>query len=96
MRLRTVVKLGTIISVLLFVVAVGYYAFMQLDMADRNRDINLYSLVPADCTAVLESDDISAFLHECSNLNYASELERLQFPGLFNFIIKLFGNCIRI
>lgn len=87
MRLRTVVKLGTIISVLLFVVAVGYYAFMQLDMADRNRDINLYSLVPADCTAVLESDDISAFLHECSNLNYASELERLQFPGLFNFII---------
>lgn len=87
MRLRTVVKLGTMISVLLFVVAVGYYAFMQLDMADRNRDVNLYSLVPTDCTAVLESDDISVFLNECPNLNYASELEHFQFPGLFNFII---------
>lgn len=87
MRLKTVVKLGTVISVLLFCVAVGYYAFMQLDMAGRSRDINLYSLVPSDCSAVLESDDISAYLNEWSDLNYGAELERFQFPGLFSFII---------
>ena len=46
MRLRTVVKLGTIISVALFCLAIGYYAFMQLDTAGRNREVNLFSLIP--------------------------------------------------
>lgn len=87
MRLNTMVKLVTIISVLLFSIAVGYYAFVQLNMTNRNHNVDLYSLVPADCTGVLESDDISAYLHELPNLSYGRELERFQFPGLFGFII---------
>jgi len=55
MQLKTVVKIGTIVSVLLFCLAVGFYAFMRLDMAERNRDVNLYSLVPSNCVGVLES-----------------------------------------
>lgn len=87
MKLNTLVKLVTVISVLLFSIAVGYYAFIHLSMADRNRTVNLYSLVPADCSGVLESDDISAYLHELPNLNYGNELECFQFPGLFGFVI---------
>lgn len=88
MDLRTVTKLVTIISVMLFCVAVGYYAFTHLDVTKRARNVNLYSLVPDDCTVVLETDDISAYLHELPKMNYSAELERLQFPGLFNFIIE--------
>lgn len=87
MKVSTVTKLVTIISVLLFCMAVGYYAFMHLDMTNRSRAFNLYSLVPADCSGILESDDISAFLHELPNLNYCEELENFQFPGLFHFIV---------
>ena len=87
MRLKTVVKFGTIVSVLLFCIAVGYYAFMKLDMANRNRDVNLFTLIPDDCTVVLQSDDISACLDELSNLNYERELEHFQFQGLLHFII---------
>lgn len=87
MRLKTVVRLGTIISVLLFCMAVGYYAFMQLDMANRNRKVDLLSLVPSDCSGVLESDNISTYLNDLSELNYGLELERFQFPGLFSFIL---------
>ena len=64
MRLRTVVKLGTIISVALFCLAIGYYAFMQLDTAGRNREVNLFSLIPQTSVSVLDSDNINAFLHE--------------------------------
>ena len=87
MRLKTVVKLGTILSVLLFVLAVGYYAFMRLDMMDRNRDVNLFSLVPSSSVGVLESNNVHAFFDDYSMLNYSDELERMQFPGLFNFLI---------
>ena len=87
MRMKTVVKLGTILSVLLFVLAVGYYAFMRLDMMDRNRDVNLFSLVPSSGVGVLESNNVHAFFDDYSMLNYSDELEKMQFPGLFNFLI---------
>lgn len=87
MRLKTVAKLGTVVSVLLFCLAVGYYAFMRLDMAEHNRDVNLFSLIPSNSIAVLESDHVDAFLNEYPNYNYGNELDNLQFPGLFNFLI---------
>ena len=87
MRMKTVVKLGTILSVLLFVLAVGYYAFMRLDMMDRNRDVDLFSLVPSGSVGVLESNNVHAFFNEYSTLNYGSELEGMHFPGIFSFLI---------
>ena len=64
MKLKTVVKLCTIISVALFCIAVGFYALMQLDMADRNRDVNLYTFLPEDCPVVFESNNINDFLND--------------------------------
>lgn len=87
MRLKTVAKLSVFISVLLFCVAVGFYAIARLDMTERNREVNLYSLVPNDCVGVLESDNISAFLNEIPSLNYGKELDGFQFPGLFEFLL---------
>ncbi|MFR8639650.1 MAG: hypothetical protein ACLVEE_03800 [Phocaeicola vulgatus] len=49
MRLRTVAKLGMVLSVVLFCTAVGFYGFAKLSLTDKSREINLFSLVPADC-----------------------------------------------
>jgi hypothetical protein len=56
-------------------------------MANHHRDVNLFTLIPDDCTVVLQSDDISACLGELSDLNYERELGRFQFQGLLNLII---------
>lgn len=87
MRLKTVAKLSVSVSVLLFCLAVGFYAFTRLDMTERNREVNLYSLVPADCQSVLESENITDLLNILPTLNYGEELTRLQFPGLFEFLL---------
>lgn len=87
MKLKTIIKLGTILSVLLFCLAVGYYAFMQVNVANRNRNVNLFALVPDNCAGVLISENINAFLEECPTLNYSSEFDQFQFTGLFNFIL---------
>lgn len=47
MRLRTVAKLGMVLSVVLFCTAVGFYGFAKLSLTDKSREINLFSLVPA-------------------------------------------------
>ena len=64
MRLKTVVKLGTMVSVLLFALAIGYYALMRLDVTGQSKDVDLFSLVPSDCVAVLENENIYAFWNE--------------------------------
>lgn len=88
MQLKTIAKIGTIISVLLFCFAVGFYAFMRLEATDRSRDINLFSLVPSDCVGVLESDRIQGVLNQVSMLNYNQELNGFHFPGLFDFFLS--------
>lgn len=50
MRLRTVAKLGMVLSVVLFCTAVGFYGFAKLSLTDKSREINLFSLVPADAS----------------------------------------------
>lgn len=88
MRLRTIAKLGMVLSVVLFCMAVGFYGFTKLSMTDKSKDINLFSLVPANgCTGVLESDNISFFLNEVSQQNYSEELSHFRFPGLFNYVL---------
>lgn len=93
MGLKTIVKLGTVVSVLLFVFAVGYYAFIRLGMTAYSRGVNLFSLVPSSCIGVLESDKVNVFVEE-STLNYHSELEQLQFPGLFHFLVNGWNNYV--
>lgn len=85
--LKTIIRIGTIFSVILFVLAMGCYVFMRLDMVKNNQNVDLYSLVPSDCIGVLESDNINAFFNENLVLNYNCELNAFQFPGLFEFLI---------
>ncbi len=88
MKTGTVIKLGVTLSVVLFCIAVGFYAFTQLSLTERNKDINLYALVPAEsCIGVLESDDISFYQDGLPQLNYRGELGNLRFPGLFNYLL---------
>lgn len=87
MRLKSIVKLGTMVSVLLFVLAVGYYVIMRLDMAERNRDADLFSFVPSDCVGVLDSDYIDVFLGNRQIFNYSQDLDAFHSTGLLKFLL---------
>ncbi len=88
MKTGTVIKLGVTLSVVLFCIAVGFYAFTQLSLTDRNKDINLYTIVPAEgCIGLLESDNILYYQDALPQLNYRGELVNFRFPGLFNYLL---------
>ena len=88
MKLRTVIKLGTGISILLLCLAMGYYAFLKMDMAKNSHHFDLYSLVPQDSEAILESNDINAFLDDYPLLNYSNELDNFHLQSDFHYILS--------
>lgn len=88
MKLRTVIKLGTGISILLLFLAMGYYAFLKMDMAKNSHHFDLYSLVPQDSEAILESNDINAFLDDYPLLNYSNELDNFHLQSDFHYILS--------
>lgn len=61
MKLRTITKIGALVSVVLFCIGVAYYSFMRLSEVEKGEHVNLYAMVPDDCTAVLESSNINYF-----------------------------------
>lgn len=87
MRLKSIVKWGTMVSVLLFVLAVGYYVMMRLDMTERNRDVNLFSFVPAGCAGVLDSNYMDVFLDNRQMFNYSHDLDAFHSTGLLKFLL---------
>lgn len=88
MRLRTVAKLGMVLSVILFCMAVSFYGFTKLSLVDKGKEADLFSLVPAEgCMGVLESDNIDYFLNELPQLNYQEELARFQASSLCDYVL---------
>lgn len=57
MRLRTVAKLGMVLSVVLFCTAVGFYGFAKLSLTDirvvRSISSHLYRLIASVCWRVI-------------------------------------------
>lgn len=78
MKQRTVGKLGVILSVILFCIGVGVYSFAELDSVDKEKEVNLFSYVPADCIGVLETDNIELLATEFTQAAYTSQLDTLE------------------
>ena len=86
MKLRTVGKLGAILSVILFCIGIGVYSFTQLSLVDRGKDIRLTSFVPGDCVGILETDNFDFFMNEFPQTAYAAQLDTLQRIGLMESV----------
>ena len=83
MKLRTVGKLGVILSVILFCIGVGLYSFARLSLAESGKDADLLAVVPSDCIGLLETDNIEFMVNEFPQAAYAGQLDTLQSSGLF-------------
>ena len=86
MKLRTVGKLGVILSVILFCIGVGLYSFARLSLAESGKGADLLAVVPSDCIGLLETDNIEFMVNEFPQAAYAGQLDTLQSSGLFSVV----------
>ena len=87
MGLRIVSKIGVVLSVILFMMAVGLYMFYELDSTRKEQQVDLHTLVPDDCLGILETDNIHYYFSEFTTLNYNEEMINLPSSGLFGKMI---------
>lgn len=90
MKLRTVAKLGVIVSILLFCLGVGGYGFLQLSMAREGNDVDLLEFVPDDCVGLLETDNFAYVINELSQIGYAHHVGALGKTGLLTAVSRYF------
>lgn len=88
MQIRSVIKLGVVLSVVLFCIEIAFYGFARLSMADKENRVDIFEFVPKDCAGILETDNIDNFMHVFSQAAYSSQLDTLHRAGLMNDILS--------
>lgn len=88
MQIRSVIKLGVVLSVVLFCIGIAFYGFARLSMADKENCVDIFEFVPKDCAGILETDNIDNFMHVFSQAAYSSQLDTLHRAGLMNDILS--------
>lgn len=88
MQIRSVIKLGVVLSVVLFCIGIAFYGFARLSMADKENRVDIFKFVPKDCAGILETDNIDNFMHVFSQAAYASQLDTLHRSGLMNDLLS--------
>lgn len=86
MKLRTVGKLGVILSIILFCIGVGLYSFARLSFAESGKETDVLASVPSDCIGLLETDNIEFIVNVFPQTTYAGQLDTLQRSGLLSVI----------
>ena len=88
MQIRSVIKLGVVLSVVLFCIGIAFYGFARLSMADKENRVDIFEFVPKDCAGILETDNIDNFMHVFSQAAYSSQLDTFHRAGLMNDILS--------
>lgn len=88
MQIRSVIKLGVVLSVVLFCIGIAFYGFARLSMADKENRVDIFEFVPKDCAGILETDNIDNFMQVFSQAAYSSQLDTLHRAGLMNDILS--------
>lgn len=88
MKLRLVIRIAVIMSVVLLCTGFGVYSFFRMNAAENQHDFNLYSLVPQDATAVLETDRMADLVEDINQLNCSKDDHFLYVSELFVYLKK--------
>jgi len=68
------IKIVVVTFFLLLFIGAGSYFFTSLNTRGKAAGINLFSLVPSDCSAIFETNDLASLLKELKGKNYGKEL----------------------
>ncbi len=96
MKFRLFIRITLIIILVLLCVGLGVYSFLRLDAVENKQEFNLYTLVPQDAIAVVETDRMAELVEEINNLQCSRNNHFLYISELFvylkNYLYTLVGD----
>lgn len=88
MKLRVVIRIAVIVSVVLLCTGFGVYSYFRMNAAENQQDFNLYSLVPQDATAIFETDRMAEMVEDINQLHCSKDNHFLYVSELFVYLKK--------
>lgn len=85
MKLRLLIQIAVVVSIVLLCTGFGVYSFLRLNSVENRQDFNLYTLVPQDATAILETDRMADLVEDINE----TELQQRQ-----SFSIRIGAFCL--
>lgn len=91
MKIRILIRIAVIVSIVLLYK--GVYSFLRMNAVENRQDFNLFTLVPQDATAVLETDRMADLMEDVDGLHCSTD-ERLHVSELFVYLKKYFNTLV--
>ena len=88
MKLRLLIQIAVVVSIVLLCAGFGVYSFLRLNSVEKQQDFNLYTLVPQDAIAILETDRMADFVKDINELNCSKDNHFLYVSELFVYLKK--------
>ena len=85
MKLRTIVKIAITSSVVLLCSGFALYSFLDC-RRPKQKDFDLYELVPSTTSAVFVTDDVLEFVAEVDDLTCSKNQQYLYVSKLFSYL----------
>lgn len=83
MKLRLLIQIAVVVSIVLLCTGFGVYSYIRLNSVENRQDFNLYTLVPQDATAILETDRMADLMVDINELNCSKDNHFLYVSELF-------------
>lgn len=77
------IRIAIVVSIVLLCTGFGVYSFLRLDAVNRQKDFNLYAIVPQDAIAVLETDRLADLMEDIDRMECSKDGHFLYFSELF-------------
>ena len=88
MKLRVLIRIAVIVSIVLLCTGFGAYSFLRMNAVENQQDFNLFTLVPQDATAILETDRMADMMEDINGLYCSKDDHFLYVSDLFVYLKK--------
>lgn len=86
MSRKAISRLGVMSAFILCCAIIGAFMYAQLNLKEKNQKVDLFTLVPADAQAIVETSNINHLFQALEAAPYKQAYEQLHFSALFNFL----------
>lgn len=86
MKVRLLIRIVIVVSIVLLCTGFGVYSFLRMDTLEKRQDFNLYTLIPQDAIAVLETDRMAELVDDINRLSCSKDNHFLYISELFVYL----------
>ena len=91
MNKKTISRTIILLVILLLCSAIGTFYYVKLELQEKNGKTNLFSLIPEDCEAIIEVNNIHSLFQNLHYTAFSESYKGLQISDLINLLDKKFN-----